>query len=248
MFDTYEEIFAARAASYQAAMDRLPRARDREFLTVIEPVGARPGDRLCDMPAGGGYLQRYLPPDVAYVAVEPSALFVANCPQGPNCTTVQAPIEHVPLPAGSMDHVVSLAGLHHCPDLAAVFGEMRRLLRPGGTLVVADVACGTPPAVFLNGYVDANNPLGHRGTFLDADTAGLLRAASFELVDDRAVEIPWTFDSAEDAGRYCSALFGIERIAPEEVAAAMTRELGTCPGSGRHTIRWELRRIICRAA
>jgi SAM-dependent methyltransferase len=247
MFDTYEEIFAARADSYQQAMEMLPRAREREFMAVIEPLGNIAGKTLCDMPAGGGYLHRYLPRDVRYVAVEPSEIFIASCPAGAGCSAVRAPIERVPLDTGSVDCLVSLAGLHHCPDLGAVFGEMRRLVRDGGTVVIADVEEGTGPAAFLNAYVDAHNPLGHRGTFLDDAVPALLREAGLAPVADAPIEIPWSFDDARQAGAYCGALFGIEGVAAEEIADAMAETLGLCGGPGAYNVRWELRRLVCSA-
>lgn len=247
MFDTYEEIFAARAGSYQHAMETLPRARDREFMSVIEPLTTIAGKTLCDMPAGGGYLHRYLPANVHYVAVEPSETFIANCPTGPGCSVVRAPIEQVPLETGSVDCIVSLAGLHHCPDLGAVFREMRRLVRRGGTVVIADVEQGTGPAEFLNGFVDAHSPLGHRGTFLNHATPLLLRDAGLVPVEDELIEIPWSFDNARQAGAYCGALFGIEGVSAEDIASPMEALLGVCPGSGAYNLRWVLRRMICTA-
>lgn len=248
MFDTYEEIFAARAGSYQHAMETLPRARDHEFLAMIEPLQDLTGKTLCDLPAGGGYLRRYLPRNMRYVAVEPSETFIANCPTGPGCSAIQAPIEQVPLETGSMDYVLSLAGLHHCPDLGAVFREMRRLVRNDGSIVIADVEHGSGPAEFLNIYVDQHNPLGHRGTFLDGATPRLLRDAGLELIEDRMVEIPWGFDSARQAGAYCGALFGLEGVSPDEIARAMETVLGLCGGPGAYNVRWVLRRLTCTAA
>lgn len=245
MFDSYEEIFAARAASYQAAMSRWPDARDSEFQALIEPLGVLRG-ALCDMPAGGGYLRRYLPDTIDYVAIEPSALFFASCPSGPGNRAIQAPVENVPCADASFDQVVSLAGMHHAPDMAAVFREMRRLVRPAGLVVIADVADGTAPADFLNIYVDAHNPLGHRGTFFDGRTAALLRAAMLEPIDDRLVTLPWCFDDARQAGDYCSSLFGIEGVAPDTVGAVMLEQLGTCAGAGAFNVAWSLRRIVCR--
>ncbi|WP_442678355.1 class I SAM-dependent methyltransferase [Sphingomonas sp. ASY06-1R] len=247
MFDTYEEIFAARAGSYQQAMEEMPHARDREFMAMVDALGDIAGQSLCDMPAGGGYLHRYLPPGVRYIAVEPSPTFVSNCPQGPDYRAVQAPIEQVPLDDGSVHCIVSLAGLHHCPDLPAVFREMRRLVRAGGTVVIADVEEGTAPASFLNGYVDAHNPLGHRGTFLNGTIAGLLREAALKPVADQLIDIPWSFTDARQAGLYCIALFGLEGVAPEDVAIAMARQLGTCDGAEAHNVKWQLRRITCTA-
>jgi SAM-dependent methyltransferase len=247
MFDTYEEIFAARAGSYQQAMEEMPHARDREFMAMAEALGDIAGQSMCDMPAGGGYLHRYLPPGVRYIAIEPSPTFVSNCPQGPDYRAVQAPIERVPLDDGSVDCIVSLAGLHHCPDLTAVFREMRRLVRAGGRVVIADVEESTGPAEFLNGYVDAHNPLGHRGTSLNATTAGILHDAGLKPVADRLIDIPWSFTDARQAGLYCTALFGLEGVAPEDVALAMERQLGSCDDTEAYTVKWQLRRIICEA-
>jgi malonyl-CoA O-methyltransferase len=55
--------------------------------------------------------------------------------------------EPLPLPAAGFDLVVSGLVLEHLRDLAAFFGEMRRLLRPGGRAVVSAMH----PAMWLRG-------------------------------------------------------------------------------------------------
>ena len=55
MFDSYAEIFAERGAAYHQAMAQSPRARDSEFLMVLEPLAAMPDGLICDMPSGGDY-------------------------------------------------------------------------------------------------------------------------------------------------------------------------------------------------
>ncbi|MFL6740379.1 MAG: class I SAM-dependent methyltransferase, partial [Sphingomicrobium sp.] len=129
MFDTYSEIFAKRGAAYQQAMAECPDAREAEFRAVLEPLAGRTG-LLCDLPSGGGYLARRLPEGWRYVGVDPSDDFVSACRAGVEC--IKAPITAVPLADGSVDAIVSLAALHHEPDLPAVFREMRRLLKPSG--------------------------------------------------------------------------------------------------------------------
>ncbi|HKX91686.1 MAG TPA: class I SAM-dependent methyltransferase, partial [Sphingomicrobium sp.] len=129
MFDSYAEIFAERGAAYHAAMAECPRARDAEFAAALEPLAGRTG-LLCDMPSGGGYLAAHLPAGLRYVGVDPSDDFVRACPAGVEC--IRATITAVPLGDGSLVAVVSLAALHHEPDLPAVFAEMRRLLKRGG--------------------------------------------------------------------------------------------------------------------
>jgi len=47
---------------------------------------------------------------------------------------------HLPLPNESVGCVVANMVLHHAPDPAAVLGEIRRVLTPGGLLLLADLA------------------------------------------------------------------------------------------------------------
>ena len=244
MFDSYAEIFARRAAAYHGAMAAFPRARDAEFHAMLEPLAGRSG-MLCDLPSGGGYLAGHLPECMSYVGVDPSDDFIAACP--PGLDRIKADVTHVPFADGTVDCIVSLAALHHEPDLAAVFREMRRLLSAGGRAVIADVAVDTPPAIFLNGFVDANNPIGHDGHFLDYRTAGLIENAGFAIADDAQVEMPWLFDSFSEAGEFCRELFWMPDLGADAVAEAMDREIGFELIDRRPQLRWSLRRIVCDA-
>jgi len=244
MFDTYSEIFAERGAAYHRAMAECPAARGAEFRAVLEPLAGRSGV-LCDMPSGGGYLASYLPVGWRYLGVDPSQDFVSACPLGVEC--VQAGITDVPLAAGTADAVVSLAALHHEPDLAAVFGEMRRILQAEGRAIICDVAAGSPVAAFLNGFVDANNPMGHDGHFLDERTALLIEQSGFEIASDGLVDMPWDFESLAEAGAFCRQLFWMPKLSANEVAAAMDREIGFETNDDRPRLRWALRRIVADA-
>lgn len=243
MFDSYAEIFAERGTAYHAAMASCPRAREAEFRAVLEPLRDCAGGLLCDMPSGGGYLAAYVPSGMRYVGVDPSDDFIDACPAG--LDRIKAGLAAVPLDDGSIDYVVSLAGLHHELDLPSVFREMRRLLKPTGRVVVADVSADTPPAIFLNGFVHANNPLGHEGRFFDGQTSKLLEDSGFQLLDDGIVDVPWQFDTREQAGLFCRQLFWMSSLSPELVADAMEREIGfKCSATGVE-VRWMLRRIVC---
>jgi len=245
MFDSYAEIFAERGAAYHAAMAACPRARDAEFHAVLEPLRNSPEGLLCDLPSGGGYLAAHLPPGLRYVGVDPSDDFIDACPAG--LDRIKADLVAVPLDDASVDYIVSLAALHHEPDLPSVFREMRRLLRAGGRAVIADVAIDTAPAVFLNGFVHANNPMGHEGHFLDDRIAGLLENAGFMISDDRLVDVPWQFETRGEAGQFCSQLFWMPSLDAGVVADAMDREIGFFASDGQIHLRWQLRRITCSA-
>jgi SAM-dependent methyltransferase len=245
MFDTYAEIFEKRATEYHYAMRQSPRARDSEFLSVLEPIRDMAPGLVCDMPSGGGYLADYLSAGMGYLAIDPATDFFVEWPKP--LQRLQAEITSVPLADDTVDAIVSLAGLHHEPSLPLVFGEMRRLLRTGGRVVLMDVAVDTAPARFLNGFVAQNCPLGHDGRFLDDRTAPYLTAAGFNITDDRMIDVPWTFDSLDEAGDFCRNLFGMTALGIGETAEAMEREIGFDMVEGRPRLRWVLRRLVADA-
>jgi SAM-dependent methyltransferase len=211
---------------------------------MLEPLRDRSG-LLCDMPSGGGYLAAYVPAGWRYLGVDPAEDFIEACPSG--LKRIKSAITDVPLDDSSLDGIVSLAGLHHEPDLVRVFEEMHRLLKRGGRAVLADVAIETSPARFLNGFVDQNNPMGHEGHFLDDRLGGLLEHAGFAVADDQLIEAPWQFDNLEQAGSFCRQLFWMPSLSSEAVAEAMDREIGFDMEDGRPRLRWKLRRIVCDA-
>jgi SAM-dependent methyltransferase len=245
VFDTYAQIFAKRAGEYHHAMRVSPRARDAEFLAVLDPIRTRPAGIVCDMPSGGGYLADYLWPGMSYLAVDPAPDFFVEWPD--RLRRVEAEITKVPLPDSGVDYVVSLAGLHHEPSLPRVFEEMNRLLQPGGRAVLMDVAIDTPPARFLNGFVNEHCPLGHEGRFLDEHTAPALENAGFRVISDELLDVPWSFESIDEAGEFCRHLFGVTALGNTETVEALARQIGFDTEDGSPRLRWVLRRLVADA-
>jgi ubiquinone/menaquinone biosynthesis C-methylase UbiE len=54
-------------------------------------------------------------------------------------TLVEADVAQLPFPDASFDVVVSSLSAHHWPDAERGFGEIRRVLRPGGCALVYDL-------------------------------------------------------------------------------------------------------------
>src|SRR5262249_1051083 len=69
----------------------------------------------------------------------------------------------------------------------------------------------------------------------------------FTIAEDRLVEMPWQFESLQEAGEFCRQLFWMPSLDAEDVAAAMDREIGFDDPDGSPRLRWALRRIVCDA-
>lgn len=68
--------------------------------------------------------------------VEPSEKMRAQAAPHPAVTYLAGSAEHIPLPDASCDAAVLFFVWHHVTDRAAAVAELRRVLRPGGTLFV----------------------------------------------------------------------------------------------------------------
>jgi SAM-dependent methyltransferase len=230
----YEEIFRLRGGAYDHAMQLAPEARREEFLLPIEWAGLRAGETVVDVPAGGGYLRRYLPAGVAWRGHEPCSSFN----EGDDGRDV--PLLPLPWPDGSADAALSIAGVHHLEDKRQLFAEVRRVLRPTGRFVLADAHEGSAVSRFLDEFVGLHNSTGHSGIYLGAHTRGDLEAAEFEVVRAERVAYAWWFHSRADLGRFARLLFDVRYVDDGDVAEAVERILGTVERNGEIGMRWEL--------
>ncbi|MDA1075978.1 MAG: class I SAM-dependent methyltransferase [Proteobacteria bacterium] len=239
---SYKQTFDARAGTYNEATRRYPDARENERKALLDLLDLKPGDRVCDTPAGGGFVADGITRDygdaVKVVCVEPSAVFSEVI--GTRFEVYNAPVEATGLTSGSFNAVASLAGLHHVEDRQPIFSEWQRLLVAGGVVAVADAASGTGTAAFLNSFLDRYTPGGHKGIFFDAGefTHGLERAG-FEEVTEVLTSVPWTFRCVDDMVDFCTRLFDV-KAGRCEVATALNDTVGIVSTDSGVALQWEL--------
>ena len=124
------------AAAYKAVRE-LPREGLSEWREAVRRhVRPAPGMTLVDLGAGTGQFATAFGDwfDLDVIAVEPSDAMRARIPASVHALAGAA--DALPLADASVDAVWLSLVLHHIPDLEAAAHEIRRVLRPGGAVLV----------------------------------------------------------------------------------------------------------------
>ena len=122
---------------------------------LIKLAALRPGERVLDVACGSGVVARLAAQlvgssgTIAGLDINPGMLAVARSttPPGMAIDWHEASAEAMPLPDASFDAVLCQMGLQFVPDKHAALSEMRRVLAPGGRLVLN--VPGPTPQLFV---------------------------------------------------------------------------------------------------
>ena len=152
-------------------LDRISGAMNRLALQALNP---RPDEHVLEVGFGGGALMRAMRPRVARVSgVDVSEAMVQRAS---NFDVRRASAEALPFGDGAFDKAVSVNSLYFWPDPDKAFGELARVLKPGGRLVL----CFEPPE-------ELRKWPGHRHGFRLVEVEevrGLMAAAGFSAVEE----------------------------------------------------------------
>jgi ubiquinone/menaquinone biosynthesis C-methylase UbiE len=121
----------------------------RRALHEVEELLGRPvraDETVLDAGCGTGWLAAGLPralPGLSVIGVDLSPGMIDHARAAGAWPLVRADAQRLPLATASVDLIVTRGVLHHLPDVPAALTEWRRLLRPGGAVVVT---CEPTPA------------------------------------------------------------------------------------------------------
>ncbi|MBI3099612.1 MAG: methyltransferase domain-containing protein [Planctomycetes bacterium] len=137
-----QHLFSERAASYTTS----PTHADPKILArVVELAAPRPVERAIDIATGTGHTALALAPNVASVIgtdlttrMLEEARRLRDARLLRNARFLRADAHRIPFPDRSFDIVTCRRAAHHFSNIDRALGEMKRLLQPGGRLVIDD--------------------------------------------------------------------------------------------------------------
>lgn len=137
-----QQQFGATAAAYSTSAGH----GDRGVLAdLVARVGPQPTDTVLDIATGAGHTALAFAPHVQkVVAYDLTDAMLAETAKNAaerglsNVATQRGPAEKLPFADGAFDIVTVRLASHHFADNAAAVGEMARVTRRGGQVVVVD--------------------------------------------------------------------------------------------------------------
>ncbi|MBL0319446.1 MAG: methyltransferase domain-containing protein [Alphaproteobacteria bacterium] len=235
----FTDIFTERAEAYQRAMETNPTARDKEFLNVLHYADIQDGHVVFDIPSYGGYLLPHTPVNAKVIGLDPSGAF-AELERKTEQQVVRCEEIEFPYRDCTADRVVSISGAHLMGDRLAFFKEVKRVMKLGGILSVADVHIESKVAHFLQRFVNANSSKGYQGKFVDDNTQRLIEGSGLVVTFAQRISFPWKFSSIDGAIEFVRQLFGIDMASPKDIEAALQDYLGIQKIGKEYYLRWEL--------
>jgi arsenite methyltransferase len=147
----------AEDLGYPEELARVPERAVESFAGVANPFSLgrlEPGEHVLDLGSGAGtdslVAAQMVGPEGQVVGIDmtPEMLGRARAAAAKlgaeNVEFVEAEAERLPFPDESFDVVISNGVVDLIPDKDAVFGELYRVLRPGGRIQIADVTIQNP--------------------------------------------------------------------------------------------------------
>jgi demethylmenaquinone methyltransferase/2-methoxy-6-polyprenyl-1,4-benzoquinol methylase len=149
-----QQLFDKGAEHYDAVVDwGFFRSGAWYRRRVLRQCQLRPGDRLLDVACGTGLVaveaMRILGTAANITCLDPSPAMLAVARTKLAARFVLGRAEQMPLPDNAFDLLTMGFALRHVSDLEATFREYRRVLQPGGKLLILEV---TKPSGRVAGF------------------------------------------------------------------------------------------------
>jgi ubiquinone/menaquinone biosynthesis C-methylase UbiE len=192
--------FTRQAAPFSNAG---PIADPEALAMLVAAARPRPTDTVLDVACGGGLVVCAFAPHVRHasgidlvpVMLERARRLAAEKGLANVCWR-EGEVSPLPYPDGAFDIVVTRFAMHHFLDPHAVFGEMVRVAKPGGRIVVADTCAAPDPdkAAAFNHLEKLRDP-SHVRALSVAELEALYREAGLPQPEKRFYALRDTVDN-----------------------------------------------------
>ena len=164
-----------------------------QFAGGREWIGARAQGRILEVAIGTGRNLEHYPADVTVTGVELSPTMLAIARQhaadlGRDVDLHEGDAQALSFEADSFDTVVCTLSLYTIPDPAAAIGEMKRVLRPGGRLLLLDHVGSTWWPVWAVQRLVERFTIRSAGEHMTRRQLPLVQAAGFEIVETQRLK------------------------------------------------------------
>ncbi|GHF19583.1 class I SAM-dependent methyltransferase [Pseudolysinimonas yzui] len=153
-----------------------------------EWIGERASGRVLDVATGTGRNFPHFPPSATVTGIDlsPAMLSVARqraADLGRDVDLTHGDAEHLPFSDDSFDTVVCALSLCTIPDQVAAIGEMKRVLVPGGRLLLIDHIGSSWPPIFAWQWLLEQVTVRVVGEHFTRRPLKLVESAGFEIVE-----------------------------------------------------------------
>lgn len=253
-----------RWEKFRIANSKFPHVRRIEFTKQLEKTSPQNGEIILEIGTGSGYLTFELAGKVGksgkiitYDYHKQNLDFVnrVNRERFPIVTVHQSSDYSIKLPDESIDKVSTIASLHHYDNRSRnsgirgrqkIIGELYRVLRKGGKLIISDIADGTPPQRYFDEAIDNPecpaycHPHGHPHDFLNEKIIkDLCKKAGFDVVSFAIESTPWLFDNEQQAKAFLHTLHNA-RCSHDESLNVAKKYLSYAEINGKFRLGWQL--------
>lgn len=161
---------------------------------MVKAVGSSPSDVVLDLACGPGIVAEALAPAVrGVVGIDLTVEMIGLAHERFEKASLRnglfsaAAAEWLPFARGCFDQVMTRLSFHHLVDVAQVLLEIRRVLRPGGRLILADVVSSDveEESALHNSLEKLRDPT-HVRMFTRAELLNLIDLAGFELLHEQS--------------------------------------------------------------
>jgi SAM-dependent methyltransferase len=210
--DSVRLFWDGAAKEYGEENERVERVHTQRFREALRRLTLRPGMRLLNVWSRTGSAIPHLREacaDIVLVNAELSRGMLSQAARlHPGENFIQSSLHELPFGAAVFDAVLSLETLEHVPDPFLFLAEIRRVLVPGGDLVMSLPPSAVEWTSFLNNRLRFHHGEGPHRFLAPSEVKRMLDEAGFELLEHRGtLFVPVTGAFFEALDTRLSALF-----------------------------------------